>query len=173
MGSWTTGVPPFWQNCCPPARHLNRDTAAALKARKSLLLQSGMCLFRKTAFVSNHLVKLSLFFFLIIIIFLKTKMLLVFVLKRKQTVSSSCHSKRWMQTCSWRDLPQPGPVHHHHPRPPVCCPEGPTAAYSTATGICSWTKLTRTYSCFNKMNQNVMRIEYQFCWPMNAFIIKG
>lgn len=63
MGSWTTGVPPFWQNCCPPARHLNRDTAAALKARKSLLLQSGMCLFRKTAFVSNHLVKLSLFFF--------------------------------------------------------------------------------------------------------------
>lgn len=52
MGLWRTGVP-LSSSSCPAARCLSRATAAAPRERRTLLLQSGMSLFRKTAYVSG------------------------------------------------------------------------------------------------------------------------
>lgn len=55
MESWKTGAPLCWPNCCPVAQCRSWATAAALRGRRSLHLQSGMYHFPKTASVSqNH-----------------------------------------------------------------------------------------------------------------------
>lgn len=54
MGSWRTGAPPCWPNCCPAAQCRSWATAAALRGRRRVRLQSGMYHFPKTASVSQE-----------------------------------------------------------------------------------------------------------------------